>query len=68
MEIKDMKVSVDVRIKLKNAEGFRKLVSEFNKKAHELSLIAHELEIFVFEGEIENRVLSDDCNEQSDLA
>lgn len=62
MEIKDMKVNVDVRIKLKNAEDFRKLVSEFNKKANELSLIAHELQIFHFEGEIENQVLSDDVN------
>ncbi|HEP1432997.1 MULTISPECIES: hypothetical protein [Streptococcus] len=68
MEIKDMKVNVDVRIKLSNSEAFREMVREFNTKAHELSLIAHELEIFVFEGEIENRVLSDDSNEQSDLA
>lgn len=68
MEIKDMKVNVDVRIKLSNSEAFREMVREFNTKAHELSLIAHELEMFVFEGEIESRVLSDDCNEQSDLA
>ncbi|MGT2744106.1 hypothetical protein ACVRW4_01930 [Streptococcus phocae subsp. phocae] len=63
MEIKDMKVNVDVRIKLSNAEEFRELVQKFNKKAYELSLIAHGLEMFVFEGEIENRVLSDDTNE-----
>lgn len=63
-EIKDMKLNVDVSIKLNNSEEFRNLVSEFHKKSSELRMIADELSHFYFEGEIENSVLSNTTDKQ----
>lgn len=62
MEIKELETKIDVRINLTNVNEFKKLVSDFIKKAHELNLISHELENFAFEGKLEQTILSDDSD------
>lgn len=55
-------VKMNVFVKITNVDQFKKLTMEFTQKAHKLQEIAHELEQFRFEGQIENKVLSDDTN------
>lgn len=54
--------SIKLFVKLHNADDFSELVEKFNQKARELEEISHELMNFQFQGEIENKVLSDNAD------
>lgn len=54
--------SINLFVKLHNADEFSELVRKLNQKARELDEISHELMNFKFQGEIENKVLSDNAD------
>lgn len=54
--------SVNVSVRINNVIEFSELVEKFNQKARELEKISHELMRFEFQGEIENKVLSDNTD------
>lgn len=54
---------INLTVRIANLDEFRRLVSEFNKKAQELSIAAQELEQFHFKGEIENQAMLTSSND-----
>lgn len=54
---------INLTVRIANLDEFRRLVSEFHKKAQELSFAAQELEHFHFKGEIENQAMLTSSND-----
>lgn len=55
--------SVNVSVRINNADEFSELVRKLNQKARELDEISHELMNFQFQGEVERQALSDNADE-----